>query len=208
MTLPDTFFYPNQMGRIILLSMEEVMGGNGVHAVLKLASLLDLVDNYPPDNRKREFSFSTVSALTDMLEQIYGPHGGRGLALRIGRACFNNGVRQYGTQMGLTEKAFRFLPLPLKVNGGAKAFAELFNAFTDQIVRLEDANDKLYWHIDRCPLCWERRSQEPVCHLAVGLLQEALYWLSGGKVFHVEEVTCIATGDEACTIVIDKSPIF
>ena len=208
MTLPDTFFYPNQMGRIILLSMEEVMGGNGVHAVLKLASLLDLVDNYPSDNREREFSFSTVSALTDMLEQIYGPHGGRGLALRIGRACFNNGVRQYGTQMGLTETAFRLLPLPLKVSGGAKAFAELFNAFTDQIVRLEDANDKLYWHIDRCPLCWERRSQEPVCHLAVGLLQEALYWLSGGKVFHVEEVTCIATGDEACTIVIDKSPIF
>ena len=60
MTLPDTFFYPNQMGRIILLSMEEVMGRNGVHAVLKLASLLNLVDNYPPDNREREFSFSTV----------------------------------------------------------------------------------------------------------------------------------------------------
>jgi len=208
MTLPDTFFYPNQMGRIILLSMEEVMGRNGVHAVLKLASLLNLVDNYPPDNREREFSFSTVSTLTDMLEQVYGPHGGRGLSLRIGRACFNNGVRQYGTQMGLTEMAFRLLPLPAKVSGGAKAFAELFNTFTDQKVRLEDEDGKLFWHIDRCPLCWERKSQEPVCHLAVGLLQEALYWLSGGKVFHVEEITCIATGDETCTILIDKSPIF
>jgi hypothetical protein len=26
---PDAFFYPNQMGRIILFSMEEVMGKNG-----------------------------------------------------------------------------------------------------------------------------------------------------------------------------------
>ena len=208
MTLPDTFFYPNQMGRIILLSMEEVMGKNGIHAVLKLASLFNLVDNYPPDNREREFSFSTISTLTDILEQVYGPRGGRGLSLRVGRACFNNGIRQYGTQMGLTEMAFRLLPLPAKVSGGAKAFAELFNMFTDQKVRLEDENGKLFWHIECCPLCWERRSQEPVCHLAVGLLQEALYWLSGGKVFHVEEITCIATGDETCTILIDKSPIF
>lgn len=208
MTAPDAFFYPNQMGRIILLSMEEVMGKNGVHAVLKLASLSGLIDNYPPDNREREFSFSTLSNLTDVLEQVYGPHGGRGLALRIGRACFNNGVRQYGTQMGLTEMAFRLLPLPAKVSAGAKAFAELFNTFTDQKVRIEDENGKLFWHIESCPLCWERKAVEPVCHLAVGLLQEALYWLSGGKVFHVEEVTCVATGDEACTIVIDKSPIY
>lgn len=208
MTVPDAFFYPNRMGRIILLSMQEVMGMNGVHAVLKLASLSSLIDNYPPDDREREFSFSTLSSLTEILEQVYGPHGGRGLATRIGRACFNNGVRQYGSQMGLTEMAFRLLPIPAKVGVGAKAFAELFNSFTDQKVRIEDDNGKLFWHIERCPLCWERKSQEPVCHLAVGLLQEALYWLSGGKVFHVEEVTCVATGDETCTIVIDKSPIF
>ena len=208
MTAPDAFFYPNRMGRIILLSMEEIMGMNGVHAVLKIASLSSLIDNYPPDDREREFSFSTLSSLTEILEQVYGPHGGRGLAMRIGRACFNNGVRQYGTQMGLTEMAFRLLPIPAKVSAGAKAFAELFNSFTDQKVRIEDDNGKLFWHIERCPLCWERKSQEPVCHLAVGLLQEALYWLSGGKVFHVEEVTCVATGDETCTIVIDKSPIF
>lgn len=208
MTTSEEFFYPNQMGRAILLSMEEVMGRNGVHAILKLASLSSMIENYPPDDKEREFSFSTLSTMTDTLEQVYGPHGGRGLALQIGRACFNSGVRQYGTQMGITEMAFRLLPLPAKVNAGAKAFAELFNVFTDQKVRVEDENGKLFWHIERCPLCWERSAQEPVCHLAVGLLQEALYWLSGGKMFNVEEVTCIATGDETCTIVIDQPPIF
>jgi len=208
MTDHQPFFYPNRMGRIILLSMEEVMGRNGVHALLKLASLPSLLDNYPTDNTERAFPFSTVSTMTDMLEQVYGPHGGRGLAMRIGRACFNNGIRQYGTQMGITEMAFRLLPLPAKVNAGAKAFAELFNAYTDQKVRVEEEGNTLLWHIERCPLCWERHTHEPVCHLAVGLLQEALYWLSGGKVFTVEEKTCIAAGDETCTIVIDQSPIF
>jgi predicted hydrocarbon binding protein len=208
MTDSQSFFYPNQMGRIILLSMEEVMGRNGVHAVLKLASLQSLLDNYPADNAERAFPFSQVSSLTETLEQLYGPHGGRGLAVRIGRACFNYGVRQYGAQIGITEMAFRLLPLPAKISAGARAFAELFNRFTDQKVRVEEDGDTLLWHIERCPLCWERHSHEPVCHLAVGLLQEALYWLSGGKVFNVEEKTCIAAGDERCTIVIDQSPIF
>ena len=203
-----TYYYPNRMGRIILLSMEEVMGRNGVNALLKLASLPSLIDNYPSDNTESAFPFSTVSSLTEMLEQAYGPHGGRGLALRIGRACFNYGVRQYSTQLGLTEMAFRLLPLPTKLHAGASAFAELFNNFTDQRVRVEEDSGKILWHIERCPLCWERKTHDPVCHLAVGLLQEALYWVSGGKVFNVEEQTCIAAGDKTCTIVIDQAPIF
>src|SRR5512138_2161170 len=117
------FYYPNRMGRIILLSMDEVVGNNGVNVVLKLASLASLIDNYPPDNTERNFPFSTVSGLTEMLEQVYGPHGGRGLSLRVGRACFNYGVRQYGTQLGLTEMAFRLLPLPAKLHTAGNAFA-------------------------------------------------------------------------------------
>ena len=207
--IADTqYFYPNRMGRIILLSMEEVIGRNGINAVLNLASLPKLIANYPPDDTKLDFPFSMVSNLTEVLEQVYGPHGGRGLALRVGRACFNYGIRQYGKQLGLTEMAFRLLPLPTKLQSGAKAFAGLFNTCTDQQVQIEEEDGKLLWHIERCPLCWERRTQEPVCHLAVGLLQEALYWLSGGKVFHVEEKACIAAGDKTCTIVIDQTPMF
>ncbi|MFN8388585.1 MAG: 4-vinyl reductase [Anaerolineales bacterium] len=206
--MSESFYYPNQMGRIILMSMEEVMGRNGVNAVLKLASQQTLIENYPPDDTNLNFPFSTVGILGGTLEQAYGPRGGRGLATRIGRVCFNHGVRQYSAQLGLTETAFRLLPLPAKLNAGARAFAELFNRFTDQRVRVEEDGKKLLWHIERCPLCWERQSREPVCHLAVGLLQEALYWVSGGKIFTVEEQTCIAAGDETCAIVIDQSPIF
>lgn len=208
MITPVQYYYPNRMGRIILLSMEEVIGRNGINALLNLASLSNFIENYPPDDASPDFSFSTVSSLTEKLEQIYGPHGGRGLALRVGRACFNYGVRQYGKQLGLTDMSFRLLPLSTKLPAGAKTFAEFFNTSTDQHVQVEQEDGKLLWHIERCPLCWERKTREPVCHLAVGLLQEALYWLSGGKVFHVEEKTCIAAGDTACTIEIDQTPMF
>lgn len=201
-----TFFYPLKMGKIILRGMEEVMGTNGVNALLQLAPLENLLQNSPNINLEHAIPFETVSLLQSTLEQIYGPRGGRGLALRVGRECFKYGLKEYGSMLGLTEIAFRLLPLPTKLRTGAKTFADLFNKHTDQKVRVEEKDDRIFWHIEQCPLCWERKAEEPICHLAVGLLQEALYWVSGGKIFNVEETACIARGDAACTIVIDQAP--
>lgn len=200
------YYYPQKMGRIIFLGMEEVMGRNGVDALLQLASLESFIQNYPPARADRSFPFETVSQLQSTLEQAYGPRGGRGLALRIGRACFKYGLKEYGSMLGLTQMAFRMLPLSTKLHSGAKTFADLFNKHTDQRVTIEEKETQFFWRIERCPLCWDRRSEQPVCHLAVGVIQESLYWLSGGKIFNVEETTCIARGDPACTIVVDKSP--
>lgn len=203
----DEFFYPQKMGRIILLGMEEVISKGGVDAILHLAELDDLIQNYPPSKAEKSFSFEKVSLLLGTLEQAYGPRGGRGLALRTGRASFKYGLKEYGSMLGLTEVAFRLLPLSTKLRVGARSFAELFNKHTDQRVRVEETDNTIFWHIERCPLCWERKEDEPICHLAVGLLQEALYWLSGGKVFNVEETACIARGDSNCTILVYKTPL-
>ena len=202
-----SFYYPQKMGRVILLGMEEVMGANGVNGVLRLNSLEGIAENYPAADNDRTFSFETVSAIQTAFELAYGPRGGRGVALRVGRAAFKYGLKEYGSMLGLTEMAFRLLSLPTKLRVGTRTFAELFNKHTDQKVRIEEQGNKILWHIERCPLCWERKTDEPVCHLAVGLIQEALYWVSGGKVFNVEETNCIACGSDVCTIVIDKAPI-
>jgi predicted hydrocarbon binding protein len=34
-----------------------------------------------------------------------------------------------------------------------------------------------------------------------------VFWISGGKNFRIEETSCIATGDSACTLIIDKRPL-
>jgi len=203
----ETFFYPQKMGRIIFLGIEEVIGISGMNAILHLASLENFQHNYPPPRAERSFSFENISSVQSALEKAYGPRGGRGLALRAGRACFSYGIKEYGSILGLTEMAFRLLPLSTKLHAGAKTFADLFNKYTDQKVRVEEKDNKIFWHIENCPLCWQRKADEPLCHLAVGLLQEALYWLSGGKVFNVEETACIARGDGACTIMIDQTPL-
>lgn len=198
------YFYPNKMGRIVLLAMEEVMGRNGVNAVLNLAQHRHLVNNYPPNNFDRQFSFEEMGSMLNSLEEMYGPRGGRGLALRAGRACFKFGLKEFGPVLGIADLAFRLLPLNLKLKVGAEVFADTFNRFTDQTVRLVDADDHFLWHIHRCPVCWGRHTESPCCYLAVGILEESLFWVSGGKNFALEEISCIARGDETCTIRIEK----
>lgn len=200
-------FYPQKMGHIILQAMEEVLGRNGVQATFQMASLNSLLDNYSRSSLDVTFPFQSVSLLQSALEQAYGPRGGRGVALRVGRACFKYGLDEFGSQLGFTETAFRLLPLPTKLRVGAKSFADLFNTQTHQFVRVEETETKILWQIESCPLCLDRYETESVCHLAVGLLQEFLYWVSSGKVFHVEETACIARGDTTCTIEVKKSPI-
>ena len=207
MDVRPKLFYPNKMGRFVLLSMEEVMGQKGLQTVLAQAGMEDLIDNFPPDDMEQEFPFENLSQLQDALEQVYGPRGGRGLALRVGRATFKHGLRDFGPMLGFTDLAFRLSPLENKLRSGAEIFADIFNRFSDQRVRVEINPESILWIIERCPVCWNRTSDVPLCHLAVGLLQESLYWVSGGKLFKIEETNCIAKGDPNCCIRIDKQAL-
>ncbi len=73
-------------------------------------------DEYPEARPEKTFPFKAVTQLQESLEQVYGPQGGRGTALRIGRACFQYGLREYGSMLGITEMAFRLLPLSTKIH--------------------------------------------------------------------------------------------
>lgn len=204
---PENYYYPNQFGRIILLSMEEVIGNHETVTLLNQADLSQWIEKYPPNNLELKFSFEHVSSLQQALEEIYGTRSGRGLATRVGRACFKHGLREYGTVVGFTGLAYRLLPLDEKLRNGATMFANVFNRFSDQIVSLNEDSEHLYWKIERCPVCWHRSTDAPACHLAVGLLQEALYWVSSGKHYHVEETACVAQGDPACLFMIRKKAV-
>jgi len=199
--------YPNKMGQIILQAIEEILGHNGLNAVLNQSRQSYLINNYPPNNPERQFSFQSISAIYVALEEMYGPRGGQGVAIRCGRASFKYILRELGPDIGLFDPAFRLLPPHTKILEGLTILANAFTQFSDQSVRVEDTEADYLWHIERCPICWGRHSTTPVCHAEVGMLQEALYWVSGGKFYYVEEILCIAKGDAMCTIRIDKDPL-
>ena len=200
--------YANKIARISIFALEDVMGRNGLNAILNLAHLPHLIGNYPPDNLNREFNFADFSALNLALEEMYGPRGGRGLALRAGRAAFADSLRTFGALAGAGDLAFRVLPLQAKLRIGIPAMAKIFSQISDQYSTVQEFDDVFVYTIHRCPVCWGRHdSDKPVCFIAVGLLQEGLKWVSGGSEFRINESKCVAMGDEVCDFVIQKMPI-
>ena len=89
-------YYPSKFGLITLKSLEDVMGKNGLNAILNLAGLSVYVDSYPADTLEKTFDFSDLSSINIALEEMYGPRGGRGLALRAGRATFADALKNFG----------------------------------------------------------------------------------------------------------------
>jgi predicted hydrocarbon binding protein len=182
------FFYPNKFGLIMLDALEDVMGKNGLNAILNLANLKNIINQ--------------------ALEEMYGPRGGRGLALRTGRATFSDALRNFGALAGAGDLAFKVLPLHAKLRIGVPAMAKIFTQMSDQISTVEELDDVFVYTIHRCPVCWGRKDvDKPVCFIAVGLLQEGLKWVSGGNEFRVNESKCVARGEEVCEFLIYKSPM-
>jgi predicted hydrocarbon binding protein len=206
--IPESGYYnSNKFARILIESIKEITGKNGVNTVLNYANLSSLVDNYPPDNLDRAFDFAHFSMIIQALEEIYGMRGGRGLALRVGRTTFDDVLKDYGALAGVEDLTFRVLPIQMKISIGLKAMAKIFSEKSDQISSVEELEDYYLYTIKQCPVCWGREEEHAVCFYMVGLLQEGLNWVSGGKEFRINESKCIALGDDICEFTIYKQPI-
>jgi len=204
--IPASGYYnSNRFARIYLESIQEITGKHGLNSILNYAGLTSLVDNLPPDNLERAFDFAYFSSVNQALVEIYGDRGGKGISLRIGRTTFDDVLKNYGTLAGVGDKSFKVLPLQEKIKFGLEAMAAVFTEKSDQISSLHDQGDHFIYRVERCPICWGRTEQDyPVCFYMVGLLQEGLHWVSGGKEFPVEEISCIAMGEPACEFQIPK----
>lgn len=208
-------YYPNKMGRIYLGALAEAVGDNGLNVLLNKANLVQYIEKRPPDNWEREFDFAHIANLNQGLFEMYGPRGGRRLAVRSGGYFFDRGVKQLGLIAGLGDIALRALPLQTKLKMGLAALARIFSQFSDQHSRVEESGSQFLFFVDDCPICWNQKlvlseaevPPQPMCHFNKGVLQAAMDWFSGGLNFRIEQVQCKASGDETCAFKIDKEPI-
>lgn len=201
------YYYPNLIARIYLEAIEEVMGLNGTKALLNMANMQHLIDNYPPRNLSKEFDFADFAHLNEAMEMMYGPRGGRAISLRAGRKAFDQGLKNFGPMVGIADRTLRVLPLRFRMKVGLGAMARAFTSTSDQISYVEERDDHFLYVIERCPVCWGRHADSPICHAAMGIILEGLNWGADGLRFKTAEVTCIAKGDPSCNFTISKEPI-
>lgn len=204
---PSGLYYPNRFAREFLLAMEEVMGSYGLNTILNMAGLDQYIDNLPPLDLAKQFDFAYLAAISQALEDMYGPRGGRGIALKIGRATFSRGMKHFGIMSGMADPAFQALPLAKRTRMGLDALSAVFNQFSDQQSHVEEQPDSYHIVVAISPFAWGRTTDRPVCHALAGIIQESLRWSSNGHEFHVHEVDCRATGSEHDVFKVNKNPI-
>jgi predicted hydrocarbon binding protein len=128
-------------------------------------------------------------------------------ATRAGEQSFQDGVKQFGSLANAAQAAMKIGSLDARIKIGLGFFAKVFNQVSDQVVTVTEDDTHYIWVIERCPVCWGRTSDQPVCHLAIGVLRAAMAWASDGREFRIAETECKATGSKNCVIQIEKTPL-
>ncbi len=201
-------FISNTQAYKTLVACEEILGKGGIRTVLRMADLPDLIDNYPPDNIEKAFDYTDYTSLMTALEDVYGKRGGRIMGMRIGRAMSGHMREKFGKFIGVTDIAFKVLPLHVKMHLIINAFVRILNKATDVGAKVVEQDDCYIYSLKQCPICWDRHDvDQPVCFNTVGFLRGLLHWISNGKEFDVREIACHAHGNEHCVFRIPKNPI-
>ena len=187
----------NSLVRQALVSAQEVMGDNGLNAVLRTSGLERFIGNFPPNNLDPSIPASQYAKLNQAIEDFYG-RGGKGMLRRIGKASFQYGVKEQSALLGVAGMAIKLLPEKQKIKFILNGMADALKKTNAQVnAWVDDSGDHLAYCESTCAICHSRQSETPICYLYVGSITEAVHWATG-KEYQVVETHCLAKGDEYC----------
>ena len=187
----------NTLVRQALTSAQEVMGENGLNAVLRSSGLERFIDNFPPDNLEPAISALEYAKLNEAIEAFYG-RGGRGMLRRIGKASFQYAVREQAALLGIAGVALKVLPERQRIKFILNSTAGALKKSNPQVqAALDESGDRIAYVDPTCAVCCGRHSTDAICHLYAGSIAEAVQWATG-KEYRIIETHCFAKGDAHC----------
>lgn len=187
----------NALVRQFLMAAQEVMGENGLNTVLRTSGLQRFVGNLPPEDLKPGVKAVEYAKLNESIEAFYG-RGAKGMLRRIGKASFQYAVREQASLMGMAGAALKLLPQKQRMLFVLNNMVSALKKTNPQVdAWVEDKDGKVAFAERTCAICMERRAAQPVCHLYIGSIGEAVRWATGTD-YDVRETHCIAKGDPFC----------
>ncbi len=187
----------NALVRQALVSAQEVMGENGLNAVLRSSDLERFVGNFPPDDVNPAIQTTQYAQFNQAIEDFYG-RGGRGMLRRIGKASFQYAVREQSALLGIAGAALKLLPEKQRIKFILNSMVSALKKTNAQVEAwVEESGDKVAYLESTCAICHGRKSAEPICHLYLGSIGEAVQWATG-KPHEIIETHCMAKGDPYC----------
>lgn len=191
------FYYPNKFVRLYLEGVEELLGHEGLVKLMTIAGLPQFAKMKLPDNLELSVDFAYFTAIQEAFEQLYGRPIGDDMARESGRRVFTKGLSTFAPRVDATDLAHTALSVPEKLKIGLPAMASVMMQFSDQISQAYQWEENHYiYTLERCPMCWKRQADRPVCFAGQGLLEAAADWAIGEDQCEVTMTACVAKGDE------------
>jgi len=126
----------------------------------------------------------------------------RGVVQRAGRAGLYYWLREHAEPNGWLQPEFRLLSFHRKISRGIRDIIGSFSGSHDGSFQVEEYKDKFVIRY---------RNPKPVsrmdCSFFMGLFQEYLSWIAGGKFFPVTEVECPEDPEGSHILEISTTPL-
>jgi predicted hydrocarbon binding protein len=194
-------YIPNSMMYVTLVAVGDIIGENGLNAILNYAGLNKYRGSLPPNDDKLEIVGSEFAAVVGSIIEIFGEKGARPI-------LYNTGRRGFQVIMEKNPMMSGFLGLGLKLLPKRKRLEKAFTVGAESTNKLFGENQKFYvsdegfvCELFDCYWCKGLTSKAPICFGEVGLDAEVAKWATGDE-HEVREVLCRARGDDVCKIVI------
>ena len=206
--MPEDRKYPNASLYVLILAAEEVMGKNGLAAVLKQVGLPMLAHKRPPNNLERQVPFSLYGKVQQAIEDFYGTRGSKAILTRVGRALFRYSLHEQSALLGIASLALKALPQNARVK---LILNKIVKAGTEELSmpgEITDTDDAFVITRIACPCQFRQRDASAgVCdHVTIGTFQEALKWATG-KNYRVYQTKNLNLGDDVDEFMVEKKPM-
>lgn len=188
--------FSNRILRRFAETVAVELGADQFNAMLALANL--------PQDWKKPSTFLKISpvesthvyAALQAAMRVYFGRGARGVLLRVGERLWDRLLDD--AALGGKAQAVLIKRLPLTTR--RKSTLELLGKFIggksgDITIHTLDIDLLLVDHAS--PTTHDQSSAAPICFVTQGLIRESLFW-STGHGYDVAEVSCKATGKNAC----------
>jgi len=172
--------------RLTLDASEEVLGANGLKAILNFSKMAHLLENKPDYSFEKGFTDDEFRAITSSFVDVLGLDGSRAVFRKIGRAIGKNTIKIGGYD------SFKDLPPDEKL---MKAL-ELYAAVSGRGTVTREGGVVVYDN-PQCTLCAHAKHDHPICSLYNGYMDTVIEWadVPGKKTV---ETACMAMGDKSC----------
>jgi len=128
--------------------------------------------------------------------RIYYGRGARGTLIRTGRTLWERLMRAAPLAVKIRSGVVRALPPPARLQPALGLLTGLLGVRRGEVTVRQLEPELLL--IDRAsPGTLGQNEESPVCYVTLGLLHACLLWATGVE-YDLEEISCRASGDEAC----------